>query len=69
MDYYGLLLLWPNPNLARPGIWGILAADPVADCGGEGAGGAAGDDDDREKRWFPFVVILSRGEFITWRLA
>lgn len=57
MDYYGLLLLsFPNPRRARPGILGITADAVVAD-------------DDREKRWFPFVMILSREELITWRLA
>lgn len=61
MDYYGLLL-WPNPNRARPGILGITA--DIAAAGDDGD-----DDDDREKRWFPFVMILSREELITWRLA
>lgn len=58
MDYYGLLL-WPNPNHTTPGILGITASTKDDD----------GDDDDREKRWFPFVMILSREELITWRLA
>lgn len=61
MDYYSGL--WHNPNRSRPADLEVKICFFVVDYDDDDGG------DDREKRWCPFLMILPREEFITWRLA